>query len=103
MTQSHSSSYGDKIKFFTERSQSFMETTETVVANNPWIKYVVSVDLEDTMANTTMEQAIDHSEVVARWVKANAEGRFVRVGFSRAYGFELDSDIVLFHLTWGKG
>ena len=76
-----------------------MNSVRDVLANNTWITQIVSAELR----NGSMPEGVKHSDEVADWVLANAEGRFVRVAYSRAYGFELESDIVLFHLTWGKG
>jgi len=91
----------DKIGFISERSPEFILKVHTIIAEHSWVKKVVSADLD--YDNDSMDMAVDHSDMVFAWVQKNVEGRFVRVNYSRAYGFELESDIVLFHLTWGKG
>lgn len=104
MTPSHSSSFGvdmNRIGFIKTRSDEFMDQVTFTLAANPWIKQIVSADLEQE--NHSIEQAVTHAQQVWDWVNSNVEGKFCRVAYSRAYGFELESDIVLFHLTWGKG
>jgi hypothetical protein len=91
----------DKIGFISERAPEFMLKVHKIIAENSWVKQVVSADLDYN--NDSMEMAVHHSDMVFDWVKENVEGKFARVSYSRAYGFELESDIVLFHLTWGKG
>jgi hypothetical protein len=93
----------NKINFAKSRRPEFMEDVERVLAKNPWITQIVSVDLDGNRNNGSIREAVIHSEEIWEWVNANAEGKFVRVERSRSYGFELESDIVLFHLTWGKG
>lgn len=78
-----------------------MALANKTVQENSWVTQVVSADLDSH--NDSMEMAVQHSDMVCEWVKENVEGKFVRVGYSRSYGFELETDIVLFHLTWGKG
>ena len=93
----------NRIGFIKERAPEFMHSVQKVIDRNSWIKQVVSVDLDSNSNNGSIMEAVHNSEEVWEWVNANAEGKFVRVERSRAYGFELETDIVLFHLTWGKG
>lgn len=95
----------DKIGFISERSPEFILKVHKIIAEHSWVKKVVSADLDydNDNDNDSMDMVVDHSDMVFEWVQKNVEGKFTRVGYSRAYGFELESDIVLFHLTWGKG
>jgi hypothetical protein len=93
----------NKVNFAKPRLDAFMAVVADVLADNPWITQVVSIDLSPPEHNGSIEAAVKNFDDVSAWVHANAEGRFVRVGHSRTYGFELETDIVLFHLTWGKG
>ena len=91
----------NKIGFVKTRTDDFMNDVTFTLAAYPWITQIVSADLENN--NGSIQAAVDHAQEVWDWVNTNAEGQFKRVAFSRAYGFELETDIVLFHLTWGKG
>jgi hypothetical protein len=88
-----------KINFVDRRSDDFMKQANMVLVHNPWINQIVSAELY----HGSLKEVIDHFEDIQDWVANNTEGRYVSVGFSRSYGFELETDIVLFHLTWGKG
>lgn len=83
----------------------FLDDIDNLVSTMDWtVAYVgaCSTGSYDTCRQEGFSDLEDKCNAIKRWCAGNCEGKWFHKGRSSVYGFELETDIVLFHLTWGK-